>query len=91
MNVAPNNSFQTCGPVHLTFCLQICLYFCRRNMWNKNSTLALILKWSVGLTLAPQESLLEVFSRVYGINDEHFGYLDAYQMAAMILDCWMLS
>jgi len=60
-------------------------------MWNKNSTLALILKWSVGLTLAPQESLLEVFSRVYGISDEHFGYLDAYQMAAMILDCWMLS
>ena len=43
------------------------------------------------LNLAAQESLLEVFSRVYGINDEHFGYLDAYQMAAMILDCWMLS
>jgi len=45
----------------------------------------------VDLNLAAQESLLEGSRWVYGINDEHFGSLDAYQMAARILDCWMLS
>jgi hypothetical protein len=45
----------------------------------------------VALSLAPQESLLEVCSRIYSISDEHVGSLDGFQVAARILDCWMLS